>query len=257
MKYFVNTYASFRKGPSTTAPKWQDLPEKTVVDYLGEPYLGWSAVEYMGKLGYIANTLIEPYWETLPKNCVKIDNQTPEENDFAQYFLYRGLKQLNACGQLSICMALGLSMSDFMDTWEITNPSLFKRIMTATMRMSGTYKTDLRDMCRAYSLEVPYMETVTLDPWLKRSRYTPAVLERLTDTGYPIVGVKMDANTGRLRGSGIGHWVMVTRVIPERNGYGLVELYNPAPNRIEQYSYDEFLASARYPTGIWIPKDSI
>lgn len=257
MKFWTNTYASFRKGPSTSSPKWQDLPEKTVVEYYDAPFEGWCTVGYGGNVGYIANTLIEPYQENLPKDCVKIDNQTPEINDFQQFFLFRGLKQLNACGQLSICYALGLNMSDFMDTWEITNPNLFKRIMTAAMRMSGTYKTDLRDMCRAYSLEVPYMETVTLDPWLKRSRYTPAKLQELSETGYPIVGVKMDAVSGRLRGSGTGHWVLVTKVIPERNGYGLVEIYNPAPNRLEQYSYAEFLASANYPTGIWIPKDAV
>jgi len=62
----------------------------------------------------------------------------------------------------------------------------------------------------------------------------------------------MDGGNGRLRGQGIGHWVIVDSVEPERFG-GQVYIYNPAPNRIEEYSYDQFIASAVKPFGLFIP----
>jgi hypothetical protein len=84
----------------------------------------------------------------------------------------------------------------------------------------------------------------TLQP--KYKRYTPELLTKLTGA---IVGVKISSATGRLKGGGVGHWVVVTNVVNERVGYGLVYVYNPFPNRIEVYSYAEFLASAQVPFG--------
>jgi hypothetical protein len=68
-----------------------------------------------------------------------------------------------------------------------------------------------------------------------------------------IASVNMDGGTGWLRGSGVLHWVVVTKVIPERNGLGFVEVYNPAMNRIEYYSWQEFINSARMPYGVYAP----
>lgn len=255
MKYWTNAVARMYELPIRTSVKVAEIYVNVIVETEGNTHAGFLEVFHNGKRGWIAETLAEPYNQGLPKDCIKIDNQTPDLKDFEQYFLFRGLKQVNACGELCICFALGLTMADFMNTWEVTSPKLFKQIMGTAMRMSGTYKTDLAQMCEAYAVDTEYLETMTLDPYLKRSRYTPGLLQYLAEKGYPIVGCKMDANTGRLRGSGIGHWVLITKVIPERNGYGIVELYNPAPNRIEQYSWQEFIATAPQPTGIWIPKE--
>lgn len=253
MKFFTNAVARMYELPSRTSAKGPEITVNTIIEVLLDDGT-FLEVIHNTRHGFILNTLANPYVESLPKNCVQIDTQTPELTDFEQYFLYRGLKQVNACGELSICKALGLTMLDFMDTWEIKSPSLFKRIMSGG-RMRGTSKEDLRDMCTAYAVESKTMEAVTKDPYLNRSRYTPALLENLAETGYPIVGCKMYGVTGRLRGQGVGHWVMVTAVEPERMG-GLVYLYNPAPNRIERYDWDQFIAATgNYPTGIWIPKE--
>lgn len=68
-----------------------------------------------------------------------------------------------------------------------------------------------------------------------------------------ITSVNINSNTDLLRGSGVLHWVVVTKVTAERNGLGFVEVYNTAMNRIECYSWLEFINSARQPYGVYVP----
>jgi hypothetical protein len=75
----------------------------------------------------------------------------------------------------------------------------------------------------------------------------------LLENGSVIASVNIDSSTGLLRGSGALHWVAVTKITAERNGLGFVELYNPAMNRIECYSWLEFINSARQPYGVYVP----
>jgi hypothetical protein len=97
------------------------------------------------------------------------------------------------------------------------------------------------------------LTTALFEPHIKRSRYTIKGMQRLLESGSVIASVNIDGNTGWLRGSGVLHWVVVTKVIAERNGLGFVEMYNPAMNRIEYYSWQEFINSARLPYGVYAP----
>ena len=72
-----------------------------------------------------------------------------------------------------------------------------------------------------------------------------------------VASVNIDGSTGLLRGSGVLHWVVLTKISPERNGLGLVELYNPAMNRIECYSWQEFINSAHQPYGVYVPDPTL
>ena len=92
------------------------------------------------------------------------------------------------------------------------------------------------------------LASVLTDPVLAKARYTVSGLKAIA--GRAVVSVRMDKWTGRLKPSGVLHWVVVTDVIPERTGYGGVEVYNPFPNRIEAYSWAEFTASAGVPIGV-------
>jgi hypothetical protein len=78
--------------------------------------------------------------------------------------------------------------------------------------------------------------------------YTPRMVAGLANKA--IVSVHIDGQTGRLNGGGILHWVCIVDTFEDRCGYGMVDVYNPYPNRVERYSYAEFLASARAPYGI-------
>jgi hypothetical protein len=259
MKYFINSFSPFRESAHGASKKIADLPAGTIVEYWHEEFnealtpIPWAMISYNGRRGYVPSSMVEPYLETLQKNCVEIPDQTEDPNDFEQYFYLKNIKQVNFCGPLAICYATGLTLKEFMGTWEIQKPALWKRIK-GLGRFSGTTDSDLVEMCAAFALEPLKMGVVTKDTFVNRSRYTVGGMQKLARMGFPIVACKIDGSTGRLRGQGVGHWVVITQVFPERTG-GRVHLYNPAPNRIEEYSWNELISSMNQPYGIWIEKE--
>ena len=81
-------------------------------------------------------------------------------------------------------------------------------------------------------------------------------------THFLLAGVNIHGTTGSLQPSGVPHWVVVTKITPRGNlvggNGGWVELYNPFPNRWEEYSYREFMDAFRGSsagTTLWIKKD--
>jgi hypothetical protein len=60
---------------------------------------------------------------------------------------------------------------------------------------------------------------------------------------HMILGVNIDRVAGTLRGSGVGHWICLEKVIPDGIGRGWVEFYNPFPNQIQRESWSTLVAS--------------
>jgi hypothetical protein len=252
MKYFTNIFTPFRELPLKTSKKIADIPENTVV--ITDEFMenDFYHVEYNGRNGWISRNFIDPYLETLPKNCINIPNQTPNENDFEQYFFLDGVKQVNFCGQIALCYAAKMDLEDFISIMQLQAPILWKRLK-GSGKFKGTTAADLMQMCSVLALPAQPMDVVTKDTILSRSRYTVAGLKNLCDTGFPVVACKIDAGSGRLRGQGVGHWALITAIFPERAG-ARVQLFNPAPNRIEEYSWQELTASMGQPYGVWIER---
>ena len=261
-----------KKWVNATAPmydyggiKLTTVPERAVVESCGMSELfssGTLAVErelviyetaarkytgfvYVGFLeGYIENT------DALPKDCVVIDTATPDPNDAAQYALVHGVKQVNLCGELCAAFLLNLPLMDVLAEWERETPDIYRRVFNwfSGKQARGTGPAEIQSMLAAFSTSSTLLSTLLFDPVLGRTRYTVSGLKRLACRA--VVSVKIDKYSGRLKPSGILHWVVVTDVIPERTGYGGVEVYNPFPNRIEAYSWSEFIASAGVPYGV-------
>lgn len=141
MKYFTNAMAPLREQPLRTGTKILDIFPNNPVDVIGEQS-GWLEVEYQSKYGWIFASLLEPYVENLPKDIVKIDNQTPDKYDFEQFIIKNGIKQTNLCGELACCIALGVTLSGLMDVWEIKAPKLWARIK-GSGKFTGTSREDL------------------------------------------------------------------------------------------------------------------
>jgi hypothetical protein len=223
--------------------KIRDLNPNTVIEATGEfmQRLG-SLFEHVvidGVEGWVESRKVELYTENYPRNCVDLSGiQTPDTHDFEQYVYWHKKKQVNLCGPISACYILGISLSEMLERWEIKKPTFWRSVFGDGIAR-GTGEGELVSM-----LELFDVKAQTLQPRYKV--YTPDLLSYLIGS---IVGVKMSTATGRLNGGGVGHWVVVTDVLNERSGYGLVYIYNPAPNCIEVYSYAEFLASARVPFG--------
>lgn len=208
-------------------------------------------VFYNGKKGWVNRSYLERYLETLPKDVVTIHDQTPEKNDFEQYFIFNKVKQVNFCGQICVAQILNADLQDVIAHWKENAYQSFLRVMSGG-RARGTGYGELQEILKAMGKASLPLTTALYEPVVNRSLYTPQRLLTLVNNGGVIAGVKMDSVTGRLRGQGVGHWVNVIDVFQERSGYGSVRIYNPAPNREEDYSWAEFIASAVSPYGVFV-----
>jgi hypothetical protein len=262
-KKWVNRFAPLYKPaadmnitPLTLRIKLMDLFERTIVEATGEKREPYEEVNYITEkgttTGWMFSADLEDYVEKYPRDCVEIPNQTPNPNDFEQYFMFNGVKQVNACGELCVCYILGISLQEMLENWQLKAPSFWKRIF-GSGRARGTSASELSEMFAIFAQPSIQLTTALLEPHINRNRYTIKGMQRLIENGSVIASVNMDGTTGWLRGSGVLHWVTVTRVIAERNGLGFVEVYNPAMNRIEYYSWAEFINSARQPYGVYSP----
>jgi hypothetical protein len=262
-KKWVNRFAPLYKPnsnmdavPLNLSIKIMDLYERTVVESTGQQKDIYEEVRYITESGVTTGWMyradLEDYFENYPRDCVVILNQTPNPNDFEQYFIFNGVKQVNACGELCVAYILGISLQELLENWQVKLPAFWRSIF-GSGRARGTGSGELRQMFDIYAQENMELTSALYEPHIKRSRYTIKGMRRLIDNGSVIVSVNIDGATGLLRGSGILHWVVVTKITPERNGLGLVELYNPAMNRIECYSWQEFINSARQPYGVYVP----
>jgi hypothetical protein len=262
-KKWVNRFAPLYKPeanmnttPLTLRTKIMDLYERTVVEATGEVRDPYEEVKYTTETGtttgWMFSADLEEYVEKYPKDCVVIPNKTANPNDFEQYFIYNGVKQVNACGELCVCYALGISLQELLDSWQVKAPTFWKSVFGGG-KARGTGSGDLVQMLDIFSRSSMQLTTALFEPHIKRNRYTIKGMQRLIENGSVIASVNIDSTSSWLRGSGVLHWVVVTKVIAERNGLGFVELYNPAMNRIEYYSWAEFINSAHQPYGVYAP----
>jgi hypothetical protein len=189
-------------------------------------------------IGWVANKDVEPYVENYPTNCVDIaEIQTANPNDPQQYVNWKGITQYNMCGELCVSYIMGISLAELLKTWEVKMPSSWKRVF-GQGKARGTGNGELIEMFNSLG------ETARI---YNERTFTPHAAGLLS--GLAIASVKIDGVTGILRGQGILHWVVITNVMEERCGNGLVEVYNPFQNRLEVYSWREFVASAQSPYG--------
>jgi len=242
--------------PLKLSTKIMDLFERTVVEATGQKQDPYEEIRYVTATGVTTGWMfqadLEDYVENYAHDCVVIYNQTPDPNDAEQYFVFNGIKQVNACGELCVAFVLGISLQQLLENWQLKLPTFWQQVF-AGGKARGTTASELSEMFDIYAQESQQLRTVMYQPHIGRSRYTIQGLQNLVKTGSVIASVSIDSATTQLRGSGIGHWVVVTKVIAERNGLGSVELYNPAMNRIEWYSWLEFVNSARDPYGAYLP----
>lgn len=257
-------YTALYAEPNPQGKKVRDLLEKSLVMTRDEVVL-WQGhafvqVEYHDAKawrGWVYAGMLEDYVEHFPKDCVVLDNQTPAANDFEQYLTYNGARQVNLCGQISAAYCLNLPLAELLGKWKQEQATIWRRIFPKAGAVAGgTGVADLISMFQSAGKQAYPLVEALRDPYLKRSRYTPGWMDGLMEKGKVIAGVRIDSS-GRLAASGILHWVVVTTVEAERCGYGIVTVFNPAPNRIEAYSWREFTQAAGNPAGVFVPEETL
>ena len=245
------SYSGYTVLLNENGTKMRDLPPKSVIKSTEE------TKEVDGVLlerviladeedidGWVDVQKIEPYNENFPCDCVDVkDIQTHSLRDAEQYVIWEKASsqtQVNMCGELCVCFILEKALSEMLNLWQQAEPSFWSRVFGGGVAR-GTYAEELVKMFELFGKKAKTLA--------EYKRYTPGLLTGLIGA---IVGVRINTTTGRLieRGNKDGnHWVVVTDLMNERAGYGLVYVYNPFPNRIEVYSYAEFVASALTPYG--------
>lgn len=216
-----------------------DLPLNAIVDAIdGQIENGRQLVEYRDRRGWVELDYLETYAETLDRFCVDlIGIQTPEENDAQQYIIIDGKKVVNACGMISCAFVLGMSLVDTLKNWGQTYPSHYKYVTTVEKWLTGA--NDL----------IAILQPVQAERLVMR-RYSPSGIKNLLRKA--IIAVTINSYTGRLSTKGIRHWVVPVDIFLDRQGYGTIDIYNPFPNRVERYSWNEFIASAGNVNGVII-----
>ena len=263
-KKWVIWNAGFSAEPSTK--KDFDIPpgaiieatgKQTVISTSGKETL-WSEVIYRDQTGWVYDPYLEDYVEKYPPDEVHIPHPTPDPFDAAQYMIVdEGVKR-NMCGELCAAFISGDDIETFLDKWKEKSPSYYSWALGG----DSDHLTDLatlNSMLSAYGYLTPCLR---FDDGLRDQvigfKISPGRLQKMLDRNYLIAGVKIDLAIGRLRGEGVSHWVVVDKVTPNGVNQGWVELYNPFPNRREEYSYDEFIHSAGPSSwlGLWVPRNT-
>lgn len=260
---WLNGFAPMYEKPDPNGRKVRDLLEKSlvmtrdeVVLWNGHPFVEVEYIDTKVWRGWVYAGYLEDYVENLPKDCVDLGEQTPAPNDAEQYVHYNGTKQVNLCGEICAAFCAGVGLTYLLTEWQKKYPKEWTRVFKKPGAVAdGTGVGDLVTMLETVGIKAYSLTQAMHDPYLKRSRYTVEWLKRMLTTGHVIASVTIN-RSGRLDKTGALHWVVVTSVMPERCGYGLVSVFNPFPNRVETYTWSEWMTAAKHPAGVYAPKET-
>ena len=155
------------------------------------------------------------------------------------------------CGQLCAAYIMKTDIESFVSNWKLA-AKRFYEISIAGRTDNGTGIDSLESMFKAFPYnsepgDVFRFDFAMKDPITGFVVVSPGRMQKVLETHYLVAGVRIkqsDKLTGRLSGQGLGHWIVVDKIFPNGrhsgNG-GWVEIYNPYPNRRQEYSYDEFI----------------
>lgn len=262
MKYWTIAQAPLRESAEPNSRKILDIPQGQVVDHIvdiGNMVGDRVLVSYdaaKAYRGWVYEALLEAYEEEFPANVVEIENDTPSPTDAAQYMIWKGQTQYNMCGELCVSYCHGAPLHILLTEWEAKKPTWYQRVFGSGGRARSTGLDELDSMLAVFGYETPStrLSSALTDAVLRRPLVTPARMARLLKTHRIIVGVKIDAASGNLRGGGIGHWVTLESITPDGINRGWATLYNPFPNRMQRYSWDELVKSMSSPSGLLVKR---
>ena len=255
MNYWIIFYTQLWKDPSCKQ-KMCDLPKGTIVQSTTMMSVGtYSFVIYQASKEY-SGWVYTPYLEELTylnTECVLLPKETISDQDLAQFVVWDARVQYNLCGQICLAYIYGKSLPETLTTWKENIPSHYRQVMPGGISMP-TGMADLIAISNTLgtAIHVTVRDAFT-DKKFRHQVLSPnRLLEWIQDGYQPIFGVSVERQYGRLRPSGIAHWIVVDNVIIDGPDNGLVLLYNPASNRVETYSWYEFVSSVKTPTGVML-----
>jgi hypothetical protein len=253
-KYWINKYTQLWKDPGARY-KVCDLPIGTIVEKSGMETGNYLPVKYNASKnfeGWVYFSYLEELFFLSPE-MIDIENKTTSDQDMAQYMIWEGNVQYNLCGELAICHVFDRSLKELLDGWKAKSPTVYNRIFYGG-RSRTTGIPDLLDMAAALG-EFQHMTTTEafMDSKSGRVLFSPArIINWQREEWKLILGCKIGGPYGRLKASGIAHWISLVNVIPDGPENAVVTLYNSSSNRVETYSWYEFVSSVKTPYGVLI-----
>jgi hypothetical protein len=231
-------------------------------------------------IGWVKDTDLDDYMEDereeFRKFVVPIENQTENSTDAQQYFYIedasgRDAIRHNMCGELCVAYILEQSIQAVLEKWKETPGSRYNEMVGTADKPLG--RPHMEDLFAVHGIEYeryqdldedgkpfPYNQLAFADENPRRAdqRFaSQAFQEKLRDF-YFITHLKINLTTGDLkpaltRGER-NHWIVVDKVT--RNG-GRVELYNPFPNKRQEYTFGEFYKAigSNLTAGWWIRRE--
>ncbi len=276
---WVSTYAPLYKQPGGPA-KHCDIPAGRVVEPtpqgmalmagVGAPNpVDWQEVTYEVEghvganafKGWVYTGYIEEVCNEFPLDAVAVPPQPSRAaNDPGQDILWLGRKQFNLCGEFCVAYLAGDSIANMLTQWQPKAPSIFNRVFRILAhgadanlsRPTGT--EEVKSMLAVYNKQGVDVNTLLLDPVKKSTVVSPGRFAAVTRDYDIILGVKMDAATGNIRGQGVGHWICVTEVKPDGRNRGWVTFYNPFPNQMQRESWGTLVNSMHAPYGLAVKR---
>lgn len=224
--------------------------------------------------GWVNEIYLDDYVEKYPGNVVKIDNPTEDPRDAQQYMIWdkntadasdTGVRY-NMCGEFCVAYIVrkeidpNISIESVLEKWK-SAPKEKRGHFSYTLSTikNGTTVSHLKDILQLYpeytspqDQDQIFMDLRTgLD--LKDGPFKWDGIKDRIRTHHLIALVKIDTSGTLIprEKAGISHWVLVENVT--RNGKA-VELYNPFPNKLQEYSFTEFISSCSTGplSGLWV-----
>ena len=224
----------------------------------------WSQVSQKGKTGWVRDAVLEDFTDRFSKTEVVIPHPTPEQDDAEQYMFLPGEegKKRNMCGELCAAFIIKIDIESFVADWKV-KAKRYYQLSIAGKVDQGTGIDSIESMFKVSPYNAVPGETFRFELGMRdlvsgNIIVSPGRMKTMLENYCLVAGVRIKASdtlNGRLSGQGIGHWVVLDKVFPDGKSGGAggwVEIYNPFPNKRQEYTYDEFMQSFAGTLGIWV-----
>ena len=222
----------------------------------------WSEIKFIDrfagdKIGWVQDIYLEDLVEDpVSKGFeVLIPNPTPDSTDAAQYFKWEKPRHVRMCGELCAAFIGGDDIETFLTKWKEMDRSHYRFYVPSD---SNTGADGVDNMLKAYGYSgssTRFKDGLT-DPHTGL-RMSPGKFQKKLKTHYLIAAIRIKSLAGNIGEGKVGHWVVLDKVFPEGINRGWVEIYNPFPNKRQQYSFSEFIKSCEAEgwTGLWVNRN--
>ena len=206
--------------------------------------------------------------EEFQKFVVDIPHATKKSTDAQQYMtiIDEGNDEFkaryNMCGELSVAFIVEKNIDTVLAEWKGNSPGIYNSMVGKGVD-EPLGRSQMEDILKVQGIDFERYKdemgnkislAVAADPRCASEKWQ----EKLK-THYFITNLRIDTNTGDLiqahSAEQRNHWVVVDK--STRNG-SRVELYNPFPNKREEYTFGEFYKSVGGDpnTGWWIKREA-